>query len=221
VNGAQVTRRRKGTPATNTLLAVILIVFAIDRLLAAQGDISLAFYGGVNRESIVADHEYWRLITAIFLHGGALHLAVNLFALFQLGKLYEIMFGTRRFLLIYFASGLGGTIASTIHPNILSVGASGAIFGLLGAFIFSVRRSPLWRNDRMARSLVVQCVFWMIANLVIGFLSQNIKDGPRIDNAAHLGGLVVGLLLGLFLPQPHEPPPPPAKAVIDVMPYDD
>ena len=213
-------RRLRRTPATNTLLALILIVYAIDFFWSARHEIPLAYYGAVIADRIVYEQEYWRLITAVFLHAGALHLLVNLIALFQLGKLYEIMFGTRRFVLIYCASGLGGTIASAIHNAGPSVGASGAIFGILGAFIFSVRRSPLWRHDRTARSLVAQCVFWMIANLVIGFTVPHIENAPRIDNAAHLGGLAAGLLLGLLLPH-RLPPPPPARTTIDVLPYDD
>ena len=216
---------RRRTPATNTLLAVIVAVFGIDMLLRMYRGDYLAYYGAVIGDLVVYDHQYWRLITAIFLHANLLHLLVNGLALFQLGRLYELMFGTRRFLLIYFAAGLGGTIASTIStlrdPG-ASVGASGAIFGILGAFIFSVRRSPLWRQNPMARNLVAQCVFWMIANLVIGFTIPRIENAPQIDNAGHLGGLAVGLLLGLLLPH-RVPPPPPAQVVIDVpsKPYDD
>ena len=214
------TRHVRRTPATNTLLAVILIVFGIEWWWSSSHEIPLAYYGAVIGDLIVHEHEYWRLITAIFLHAGPLHLLVNLIALFQLGKLYEIMFGTRRFLLVYFTAGLGGTIASAIHNAGASVGASGAIFGILGAFIFSVRRSPLWRHNRAARSLVAQCVFWMIANLIIGFTIPRMENAPQIDNAAHLGGLAAGLLLGLFLPQ-RTPPPPPARVIVDVQPYDD
>lgn len=205
--------RLRRSPATSTLIALILIVFGIDLVQTSRGGWPLAYYGAVAGELVRAG-QYWRLITAIFLHNGALHLLVNLFSLFQLGRLYEMMFGTRRFLLIYFAAGLGGTLASTLHNAGPSVGASGAIFGILGAFIFSVRRSPLWRHDRMARSIVSQCVFWMIANLVIGF------NVPQIDNAGHIGGLATGLLLGALLPHRPPPPPPPSDVVVDVTPHD-
>ncbi|HEX6641564.1 MAG TPA: rhomboid family intramembrane serine protease, partial [Thermoanaerobaculia bacterium] len=78
-----------------------------------------------------------------------------------------------------------------------------------GAFIFSIRRSPRWRNERWARGVVQQLMFWMIANIVIGFMI------PQIDMAAHIGGLVTGLILGATLSQ-KKPPVPPSQAVIDV-----
>jgi rhomboid protease GluP len=139
---------------------------------------------------------------------------VNLVALFQLGRFYELMFGTRRFLLIYFASGLIASLASAWWNQGPSVGASGAIFGILGAMIFSIRRSPRWRNDPFGRSIVTQGVFLILANLVITWTV------PQIDKAGHIGGLVAGLLLGALLPQRPEPPRPPAQVVIDVQPHD-
>jgi rhomboid protease GluP len=118
--------------------------------------------------------------------------------------------------LIYFLTGLAASLTSFMRlgPFASSVGASGAIFGVMGAFIFSVWRSPRWRHDPVARSIVKQAIFWMIANIVIGL---NI---PQIDNAAHIGGLVAGMLLGAILPHPAAPPPPPAQVVVDVSPYD-
>ncbi len=89
-----------------------------------------------------------------------------------------------------------------------AVGASGAIFGILGAFIFSIRRSPQYRHQPWTRSLISQLVFWILVNIAIGF---SVKF---IDNAAHLAGLVTGLLLG-FLPH-RVPPTPPRDLVVDV-----
>jgi rhomboid protease GluP len=213
--------RRRNTPATFVLMFAILVGFALE---VARGAWTkperLALMGAIVPEYVKAG-EYWRLLTAMFLHGDGtvkgtlLHLAMNLFALFQLGSLYEIMFGTRRFVLVYFLTGLAASIASVLHITGSSVGASGAIFGILGAFIFSVWRSPRWRHDRIARSIVKQCLFWMVANIVIGL------NVPQIDNAAHIGGLVAGMLLGAILPQPAPPPAPPAQVVIDVLPHDE
>ena len=216
------TRRRKGTPATAFLIVAILVGFGIEVVTDAwrNPDI-LADLGAILRYRILVEHEYWRLVSAMFLHGDGtiqgtlLHLMLNLWALFQLGTLYEMMFGTRRFAWIYFITGIFASITSMVVTGGPSVGASGAIFGLLGAFIFSVRRSPRWRHDRIARSVVKQCAFWAIANIVV--LSQI----PRIDNAAHIGGLVSGLILGLVWPPPALPPAPPGEVVIDVMPHDD
>jgi rhomboid protease GluP len=98
-----------------------------------------------------------------------------------------------------------------MHPNSVGVGASGAILGILGAFIFSIKRSPLWRNEPWTRSLLSQLVFWAVLNLVLGSVVKN------IDNVAHVGGLVSGLILG-FLPH-RTPPPPPGSTVVDVTPH--
>lgn len=217
------TRRRKATPATRMLILGVVIGLAIEIYTGAwmNPDI-LMDLGAVQPFEIIVRHEYWRLLTAMFLHGNgtvggtALHATMNLIALFQLGTLYELMFGTRRLLLVYFVTGLCASIASlTFLPaNGSSVGASGAIFGLCGAFILSVRRSPRWRHERSARGIVNQIVFLVIANVLIA------TQIPQIDNAAHIGGLVTGLLLGALLPH-RIPPPPPASMVVDVMPYDE
>ena len=215
-------RRRRGTPATAFLIVAILIGFGIEVVTDAwRNPDVLADLGAILSYRILVEHEYWRLVSAMFLHGDGtiqgtlLHLLLNLWALFQLGTLYEMMFGTRRFVWIYFITGIVASITSMVVTGGPSVGASGAIFGLLGAFIFSVRRSPRWRHDRIARSVVKQCVFWAVANIVV--LSQI----PKIDNAAHIGGLVSGLIHGLVWPQPAPPPRPPAEALIDVLPHDD
>lgn len=211
--------RRTRTPATTFLIVAILIGFAIEVLTGAWVDqAKLAMLGAIV-PPLVRAGEYWRLLTAMFLHGDGtvqgdlLHLILNLVALYQLGSLYEVMFGTRRFLLVYFVSGIAASLTSYFHNVGASVGASGAIFGILGAFIFSVWRSPRWRHERAARNIVKQLIFWIVANIVIG------ATIPQIDLAAHLGGLVTGLLLGAFLPH-RVPPPPPAHAVVNVMPYD-
>jgi rhomboid protease GluP len=217
-----VSLRRRGTPATAFLIAAILAGLGIEIVTGAwTNPVVLAELGAILRYRILVEHEYWRLVSAMFLHGDGtiqgtlLHLMLNLWALFQLGTLYEMMFGTRRFVWIYFITGIVASIASMIVTGGPSVGASGAVFGLLGAFIFSVRRSPRWRHDRVARSVVKQCVFWAIANIAVS------SQFPQIDNAAHIGGLVAGLILGYVWPQPAPPPPSPAQVVIDVLPHDD
>jgi rhomboid protease GluP len=210
-------RLRKGTPATLFLLGAILIAFGIEMAKGAAND-SAALYdlGAIASWSYLrANGEYWRLITAMFLHGGVVHLALNVFSLWQVGSLYEVMFGTRRFVFIYFLAGIAASTTSMLQQPLdrVSVGASGAIFGIVGAFVTSVLRSPVWRRERSARSLVVQCVLLVAANIMVGMRIE------QIDNAAHIGGLVAGLLLGALLPQQRLPPPSPQR-VIDVQPYE-
>jgi rhomboid protease GluP len=201
-------RRRSLFPATIALIGIILIAFTLETLLPIPLTAMFA-----NAAAEVWRGEVWRLVTAMFLHAGLLHLTVNVFSLFMLGRLYEQMFGTRRFLVIYFVSGLAASLASVVWSTGLpSVGASGAIFGVLGAFIFSIRRSPLWRNHPVGRSLVAQAIFNMILNIILTWTV------PQIDKAGHVGGLVCGLLLGAILPPLVGPPPPPRSTVIDVTP---
>jgi rhomboid protease GluP len=206
------------SPATLMIMAAILVGFGIEIVTGAWKNAdALARLGAIVPSLIVGQGQYWRLLSAMFLHGDGtvrgdlLHLGMNLFALWQLGRLFEMIFGTRRFLLIYFVTGVIASITSMLHNAGASVGASGAIFGILGALVFSIRRSPRLRNQRWARSVVQQLTFWIVVNILIGMTI------PQIDLAAHLGGLVAGMLLGAALPH-NEPPLPPSQAVIDVTP---
>lgn len=217
-------RRRPSTPATTNLIFAILAGLVFEMFTGAWSNPAiLRDYANLPMAALRASGEYWRLLSSMFLHGDGtifgtvLHLALNLIALFQLGTLYEMMFGSRRFLVIYFASGLVASITSSLHLAFYgsSVGASGAIAGVLGAFISSVFRSPKFRHNRTARSLVGQCVFWIIANIA---LATRIEG---VDHYAHGGGLIAGLLLGALLPHPPAPPPRPRDVVVDVQPYDD
>ena len=123
------------------------------------------------------------------------------------------MFGSVRFATVYFISGIVASVASSFTVHGASVGASGAILGILGAFIFSIRRSPQWRHEPWTKGLLSQLIFWAVLNIALGFSVE------FIDNTAHIAGLTAGLLLGLI---PHRvPPPPPSRTVIDVYPYDE
>jgi rhomboid protease GluP len=217
---------KRKAPVTMTLLVLIAIVFAYEMILGGPwqqahanvllDDINPAVLWqlGAIVSGMLVRHEYWRLVAAMFLHASVLHWAVNSWALYQLGTLYEVLFGSRRFLLTYVAAGLCASIASAVRIGTmpgLSVGASGAIFGILGAFIFSIRRSPVYRNQPWTRGLIGQLVFWIVVNIAIGYSVQ------FIDNVAHIGGLISGLILG-FIPT-RVPPPPPRESVIDVGTY--
>jgi rhomboid protease GluP len=201
----------KRSPLTTALLVIITLMWLFEAYThAPDSDARLADLGAII-PGLLERHEYWRLLAAMFLHAGWLHWAANSWALFQLGSLFEILFGTRRFAVVYFVSGICASAASSLYQH-EAVGASGAIFGVLGALIFSIRRSPRYRHIPEMRSLINQLVFWMVLNIVIGF---SVK---YIDNVAHITGLVTGLILG-FLPH-REPPPPPGSSVIDVQPRD-
>jgi membrane associated rhomboid family serine protease len=224
----QLRRVRPPTPVTRALLIIIAIVFAleyttnviafhdqmpsIEFIKADIADSNILILWGAIRPPLVWQGQIWRLVTAMFLHGSLLHIAVNAWALYQLGSLYEVMFGSRRFALIYFATGLCASVASSLYIHSASVGASGAIFGVLGAFIFSIRRSSKWRGQSWTRGLLMQLVLVAALNIVIGF------SVTFIDNAAHIAGLVSGLLFGLI--PSHQPPPLARESVIEVLPYE-
>ncbi|HUP60109.1 MAG TPA: rhomboid family intramembrane serine protease [Thermoanaerobaculia bacterium] len=207
--------RFKRMPATVTIIVAILAGFGVEFYTGAlQDPRKLTYLGAIWAPLILGEGEWWRLLSAMFLHGDVLHLLMNLIALFQLGSLYELMFGSRRFTIIYFVTGLVASLTSMIITGGPSVGASGAVFGIMGAFIFSIRRSPRWRHERAARGIVSQLIFWVVANIAIAM------KVPQIDLAAHMGGLVAGLVIGMVWPH-RVPPPPPTQMVIDVQPYDD
>lgn len=197
-------------PVTMFLVVVIAVVFALEVLSNAFGtDQGMIDFGAIVPD-LIQRGEYWRLITAMFLHAGWLHWATNSWALYQLGALYETLFGSPRFAATYLISGVCASLASVVFSKSVAVGASGAIFGIMGAFVFSLLRSPHYRHERWTRGLIQQIMFWTLVNIAIGFSVR------FIDNAAHIGGLVAGLLLGFV---PHRvPPPPPGGMVIDVAP---
>jgi membrane associated rhomboid family serine protease len=170
------------------LLGLILFVFGLE-----------ALWGGVDLPpllmrmgSLVAERalagEWWRFVSCTFLHGGALHVTLNAVALWMLGRSLEPLLGTPRFLFIYFASGLAGSAASSWFVSSQSVGASGAIWGLLGAHaalaFYPRPLLPLPLVGLARRAAATNLVF----NLVVSF-------SPDIDAAAHLGGGLMGALL--------------------------
>lgn len=142
---------------------------------------------------LVAAGEYWRLFTAMFLHAGITHLLFNCFGLFIFGRLVEGVYGYYRFGAIYVMAGLsGGVVSYMFNKTVIAVGASGAIFGVLGALMayFLVHRNAL--GDMGRRNLTGLAVVAAL-NLAIGLII------PNIDNWAHLGGLGGGFVVGLVL----------------------
>jgi rhomboid protease GluP len=176
------------TPVTTALLIAIAIGFGLQLWFGDDTVIAL----GANYGPAVRDGQYWRLVTSMFLHGGWFHLILNGWALYQLAGLFEILLGSSRLLLVYFVSGIAGSIASVLWRDVPSIGASGAIFGVMGALIafLAKRRENL---TPQAKSLLMQLLFWAGLNVFLGISS------PMIDNAAHLGGCAAGLAIGFFL----------------------
>jgi membrane associated rhomboid family serine protease len=155
---------------------------------------------GANFGPYTLSGEWWRLLTCVFVHGNLLHIAFNMWCLWGLGALCESLYGRWTFGALYLICGLGASLASIIwNVQVLSVGASGAIFGLAGALIaafklgeFSVPRSAL---SGTLRSLFIFVGF----NLVWGLLPNLFGSDGVTDNAAHIGGLITGLIAGALI----------------------
>lgn len=148
---------------------------------------------GARSRDLVVDGEVWRLLSCVWLHGDSLHLGLNMLALFGLGRILEAVYGWERVLLVFAVSGLTGSLAGHLLGGPVSVGASGAIFGLLGAGVtFGLlhgRELPASMRRVLGRGLLP----WVALNIVIGFVI------PRIDNAGHVGGLLGGALVAAVL----------------------
>jgi rhomboid protease GluP len=152
-----------------------------------NGSISSLFANNYIR--VFTNHEYYRLLTSIFLHADIIHIACNMYALYVLGPIVERYYGKSKFLLIYFVSGLLGNLFSCLFMSELtySLGASGALFGLLG----SIAYFTYYYRATLQGFLRSQIIPTLLVNLAIGFMI------PGIDISAHIGGLIGGILISM------------------------
>jgi len=176
---------------SNVLMYLLLIVLSdnvINITLSTLVDMG-ALYGPY----IAIDGAWWRLFSSLFLHAGITHIIMNMFSLYLLGREAERYFETKTYLWLYFSSGLMGSMLSLcVHPEVVAVGASGAIFGIFGAMagFFLANRSRLMEDSQ---AFMQQFAVIIILNLIIGFSIES------IDVTAHIGGLLMGILGGFVL----------------------
>lgn len=138
--------------------------------------------------------EPWRLVTAMFMHIGLLHIAVNMYALWNCGPLAESLFGRKNYLILYLLSGLAGNVVSlSWNPYIVSAGASGALFGIIGALLGFAIRHKKSLNPEFFSGFVKSILSTIAINVFLGL------SVPGIDNACHLGGLASGFVAGVIL----------------------
>jgi rhomboid protease GluP len=183
-------RREASIGVTQIILGINVAVFLLGMV---PGGASITNFSA-NVGVLTFSGEWWRLLTSVFVHGGLLHIAFNMWCLWNLGQLCESLYGRWTYAAIYLICGVGASLASAAwHPYTPSVGASGAIFGLAGALIaafklgeFSVPRSALSGTLRSLGAFVVY-------NLIFGAII------PGIDNTAHIGGLSTGLIVGALI----------------------
>lgn len=188
-------------PVTLALLAVNVLIFA---MMLRQGAgwwhssnaVQLAW--GANFGPATQDGQWWRLATAMFLHFGIVHLALNMWALWDVGRLVERLYGRPRFLLLYLASGVFGNLLSLVVQGnrAVSGGASGAIFSLYGALLVFLWRERRQVDRREFRWMFGAASVFTVVTLVIG------QVVPGIDNAAHVGGLLAGALVATCMSRP-------------------
>ena len=188
--------RVEGAVVTRALVVANALIFALLALLCMnpmQIPSDLLIRMGGNFAPLVQKDEPWRLFTALFLHGGLLHVGLNMFALHQAGQVVERLYGRMGFVVLYGVAGLLGNLASLWwKPGPVSVGASGAIFGVYGALLAYLM---------LQRGSVPNEIFREMRSGTLGFIGYSLFAGfsiPGIDNAAHLGGLVGGLVGGLL-----------------------
>lgn len=186
----------------NVVIWVAMTAYGLVRGIGLNGSQSivvlLAF--GAQHNQLVGQGDYWRLLSSMFLHIGIIHLLFNSYALYLIGRDVESLYGSARFLTIYLLSGLGGSLATyAFGGSAVSAGASGAIFGLIGAetTYFFVHRGMFGaRGQAQLRNLMLVAV----VNLILG------ATVPGINNLAHLGGLIFGLGLGWVLVPRYQAP---------------
>ena len=178
---------------TPILIALCVLVF-ISMYIWGNGSentITLLLFGA-NFRPLVQAGEIWRLATSMFLHIGIIHLVVNMYSLYIIGKQLESFLGRWKFLIVYLGSGILGSFLSVVVHASISAGASGAIFGLLGSLLYFGYHYRLY----LGTVLRTQIIPVIIINLLIGFMV------PGIDNFCHIGGLVGGYLLTMILGVP-------------------
>ena len=223
-------------PATSVLMGINLLVFAVmlrwspiipllrahqfGSILTAQfsGNV-LYYFGGCDSWAAIAQGQWWRLITACFVHASILHIGVNLWCLWNLGLFGEPLLGRWGLVWVYILTGVTGNLLSAaesifMRADVVSVGASGAIFGIAGILIVLLSNRKLALPWEELKSLRRQVILFAVINLALGIAPQfspsltaaewarlHVNPGniPHIDNSAHLGGLLSGLALGLPL----------------------
>jgi membrane associated rhomboid family serine protease/Flp pilus assembly protein TadD len=188
---------RAPVSVTAVLLGINLFMFVAMVLKGApvmQPNADQLLRWGANFGPLTISGQWWRLLTAMFVHIGIVHLALNMWALWNLGMLAEYLYGPKTFLALYLLSGLAASLVSLAHnPLVPTAGASGAIFGVAGALITTLYLGKLPTPRSALHTTLVSLIVFAGYSLVYGF----VKGG--IDNGAHIGGLVSGLLLGAGL----------------------
>ncbi|MBV4441438.1 rhomboid family intramembrane serine protease [Clostridium tyrobutyricum] len=182
----------RGSEITYFIAALNIIFYIITAILSKNifsSDINVLVYMGAKVNQFISSGQYYRLILCMFLHGGIVHLVLNMYALVAIGPLVEKIYGKLKYIFIYFFSGIIASIFSYIFSPSISIGASGAIFGLFGAtLIFALKM-----KERINKEFIYSIFSVIAVNLILGFSVAN------VDNFGHVGGLIGGIVSSLIL----------------------
>ncbi len=184
------------SPATSVVVAINILLF-LGVELTGGADIQNLLNWGAKYGPYIAEGEYWRLFLPMFLHVGFFHMLTNLFGLVIFGSMVERIFGTRDFVVVYLVAGIMGNVISYLTGPNPGVGASGAVFGILGAFsVYLLLNRRLLGH--MGRQQLTSIAVIVVINIVFGLATTG------IDNAAHFGGLLAGgFVAWLIAPRQH------------------
>ncbi len=189
-------RSESSITLTHVLFGANIAVFIAMVLAGGSADFDgrLLVHFGANYGPLTLSGAWWRLLTYMFLHGGFLYIAMNMWCLWQIGALCESLYGRWTYAAVYLITGVAGGLASVgWNPRVLSVGASGALFGLTGALIASFYLGEFSLSGISIKGTLSSLLFFAGFNLFFGSMF------PGIDNACHIGGLVSGLILGALI----------------------
>ncbi len=190
---------KDGTYTTYVLILLNIVLFILEIRSGGSTNLNtLDYLGALVPEKIISG-EWWRLLNANFLHYGGIHLGTNMLALFFLGKLVELRLGVGRYLIVYLLSGMGAMLSVALlslkngDTNIVLVGASGAIMGLIGTLL--ALSLQVWLQKRNA--LNAQRLRTVISIIVLQFILDNLI--PQVSFESHLFGLIIGFFVSSFL----------------------
>lgn len=181
--------RKRGAPITFLIGAINLLIWIAMTAMGGSSNPQTLIAFGAKFNPLIDQGEYWRWFTPIFLHVGGLHLWFNSLSLLALGGKLERVLGSVRFIVIYLAAGIVGNVSSYMFSPSISAGASGAIFGLMGALLYLTWKEPDTWGETMGFSIWIG----LIMNVILGFAI------PAIDNYAHFGGLIGGFIIAFLL----------------------
>lgn len=197
------TVKTSGFPVVTILLIAICCFIHLSLFLPGWTEptsVTIFNHGGMTYDSVMYKGEFYRLITSFFLHFSLLHLGGNMYVLFSAGKCVERLFGWWRFAGIYLVSGIGGSVATLMFAeNFLCAGASGAVFGVIGAVLGYLLRHHRELPPNERNKLYGSVAWFLVVNTVFALWMNSGSGGMKIGIEAHTGGFITGFLAGLIL----------------------